>query len=62
MPSALSQSLIFLQLELAAQELRASIQLRHRQMVDLGDKGDHALRIAQEQRLLYRIEKILGLR
>jgi hypothetical protein len=50
------------QLEQAAQELRASIQVRQQMMVRLGEQGNHGLRIAKEQQLLYRIEQRLGKR
>jgi RHS repeat-associated protein len=50
------------QLELAAQELRASIQVRQQAMLRLGEQGNHGLRIAKEQQLLYRVEQRLGKR
>jgi len=50
------------QLETAAQELRASIQARMQNMVQLGNQGNHGLRLADEQQLLYRIEQRLGQR
>jgi len=50
------------QLQLAAQELRASIQARMQNMVQLGEQGGHGARLAEEQRLLYRIEQRLGQR
>src|SRR5262249_36355908 len=50
------------QLEFAAQELRASIQARMQNMVQLGNQGNHGLRLAEEQRLLYKIEQRLGQR
>ena len=50
------------ELELAASELKQSLQVRQQAMQQLGELGNHGLRIAQEQRLLYQIEQRLGRR
>jgi len=50
------------ELELAARELKASIEYRQQLMQQLGAAGNHGLRIADEQRLLYQVEQRLGQR
>ena len=50
------------ELELAAEELKQSLEVRQQTMQQLGELGNHGLRIAQEQRLLHQIEQRLGKR
>jgi hypothetical protein len=50
------------ELELAARELKVSIEYRQQLMQQLGAAGNHGLRIADEQRLLYQVEQRLGRR
>jgi RHS repeat-associated protein len=62
LPTVIPKDIGRAELEFAAQELKASIEIRLRDLANLGEQGNHGLRVAEEQNLLYRIQQRLGQR
>ena len=62
LPEYVPKGLTREELEQAAQELKGSIETRQQLMNQLGEAGNHGLRIAKEQQLLYQIQQRLGQR